>query len=112
MNVMIRASAVALFVLGTAAAVQADNVVEAELSYEIFDFYSPTELLRDGTIRVTARNLATGQTFTADERSGNSFTLPVGTYTFTGRSQWCFLAASTLEIEAETTDISLYAGCE
>jgi hypothetical protein len=112
MNIMIRAAVVAVLAFGTSAAVQADDLVEAELSYQIFDFYNPTELLGDGTIRVTARNVATGQSFTADERTGNSFTLPVGTYTFTGRSQWCYLQASTIEIAAETTDIALYAGCE
>lgn len=112
MNIMIRAAVVASLAFGTSATVQADDVVEAELSYQIFDFYNPTELLSDGTIRVTARNVATGQSFTADERTGNSFTLPVGTYTFTGRSQWCYLQASTIEIVAETTDIALYAGCE
>jgi hypothetical protein len=111
MNVMIRAFAVvALLVLGTAS-VRAD-VATAEFSYEIYDFYNPTELLRDGSIRVTARNQATGATYTADERSGNAFTLPVGTYTFTGRSQWCYLAQTTIEIVAETSNITLYAGCE
>lgn len=110
MNVMIRALAVALIVLGTASSVRADNDV-AEFSYEIYDFYNPTELLRDGTIRVTARNQATGQTF-SDERGENSFVLPVGTYTFTGRSQWCYLQQTTIEITAETTSIALLAGCE
>jgi len=104
---------VALLALGTASPVRADdNVVTAELSYEIYDFYNPTELLRDGTIRVTARNQATGETFTADERGGNVLTLPVGTYSFTGRSQWCYLQQATIEIAAETTNIALYAGCE
>jgi len=116
MNVLIRASAAlavaALVVLGTASPVRADGVVTAELGYDIYDFYNPTELLRDGSIRVTARNQATGESFTADERSGNVFTVPVGTYTFTGRSQWCYLQETTIEIAAETTRIALYAGCE
>ena len=111
MNVMIRAFATVALVLGTASTVRADSDV-ADVSYEIYDFYNPTELLRDGTIRVTARNQATGQTFTADDRDGNSFSLPVGTYTFTGRSQWCYLQQTTLEIDADTTSIALYAGCE
>lgn len=110
MNIMIRAlSVVAL--LGSASVVHAD-VATAEVSYEIHDFYNPSELVSDGSIRVTARNNATGQSFTADERSGNVFTLPVGTYTFSGRSQWCYLQQTTLEISAETTSITLYAGCE
>jgi hypothetical protein len=113
MNVMIRAAAVvALLVLGTASSVRADDAVTAELSYNIYDFYNPTELLQDGSIRVTARNQATNETFTADERSGNVFILPVGTYTFTGRSQWCYLQQTTIEIVAETASIALYAGCE
>jgi len=112
MNVMIRASAVVvLLVIGTASSVRADTAT-AEVSYEIYDFYHPTELLSDGSIRVTARNQATGESFTADDRSGNVFTLPVGTYTFTGRSQWCYLQQTTIEIAAETTSIALYAGCE
>ena len=79
MNVMIRASAVvALLVIGTASSVRADTAT-AQVSYEIYDFYHPTELLSDGSIRVTARNQATGESFTADDRSGNVFTLPVGT---------------------------------
>ena len=110
MNVMIRASAVvALLALGTAAPVRAEEV--AEVSYQIFDFYNPTELLNDGSIRVTARNQATGQTFAPDDHSG-TFLLPVGTYLFTGRSQWCYLAQATIEITADTTDIALFAGCE
>lgn len=113
MNIMIRAFVVvALLVLGTASTVRADDLVTAEFSYQIYDFYNPTELLSDGTIRVTARNLATGESFTADDRTGNAFTLPVGTYTFTGRSQWCYLQASTIAIAADTTSIALYAGCE
>jgi len=113
MNVMIRASAiVALLVLGTASSVRADDIVTAELSYDIYDFYHPTELLLDSSIRVTAQNQATGESFTADDRSGNVFTLPVGTYTFSGRSQWCYLQQTTLEIVAETSSIALYAGCE
>jgi len=112
MNVMIRASAIAtLLVLGTASTVRADTVT-AELSYDIYDFYNPTELVNDGTIRVTARNQTTGESFTADERSGNVLTVPVGTYTFTGRSQWCYLQETTIAITAETTSIALYAGCE
>lgn len=113
MNVMIRAfAAVALLVLGTSSSVRADDIVTAELSYNIYDFYHPTELLQDGSVRVTARNQATAETFTADERSGNVFILPVGTYTFTGRSQWCYLQQTTIEIVAETASIALYAGCE
>jgi hypothetical protein len=112
MNVLIRASAVAaLLALGTAAPVRADEIATAEVSYQIFDFYNPTELLHDGSIRVTARNQATGETFTPDDHSGNVFLLPVGIYTFSGRSQWCYLAQSTIEITADT-DIALYAGCE
>jgi len=112
MNIMIRALAVvAPLVLGTASAVHAD-VATAELSYQIYDFYNPSELLRDGSIRVTAHNDATGQSFTADERTGNSFTLPVGTYTFSGRSQWCYLQETTIAISESTTNIALYAGCE
>jgi hypothetical protein len=111
MNVMIRASAVAaVLALATASPVRADEVT-AEVSYQIFDFYNPTELLSDGSIRVTARNQATGATFSPDDHSG-TFLLPVGTYTFTGRSQWCYLAQSTIEITADTTDIALFAGCE
>lgn len=114
MNVMIRALAlVALFVFGTASVVRADDsLVNAEFSYTINDFYNPSQPVRDGSIRVQARNTATGQTFTADERSGNSFNVPVGTYTFTGRSQWCYLAETTIAITAETESITLYAGCE
>jgi hypothetical protein len=113
MNVMIRALAiVAPLVLATASRVHADDAATAELSYQIYDFYHPTELLRDGSIRVTARNQATGETFAADERSGNVLTLPVGTYTFSGRSQWCYLQEATLAITEETTSIALYAGCE
>jgi hypothetical protein len=111
MNVLIRASAVAaLLGLGTASPVRADETVIAEVSYQIFDFYNPTELLQDGSIRVTARNQATGETFSPDDHSG-VFLLPVGTYSFTGRSQWCYLAQSTIEITADT-EIALYAGCE
>ena len=113
MNVMIRAFAViALLVLGSASSVRADDIVTAEFSYEIYDFYNPTELLQDSTIRLTARNQATGEAFTADERGGNVLVLPVGTYSFTGRSQWCYLQQATIEIVAETTSIALYAGCE
>ncbi len=114
MNVLIRVlSVVALLVLGTASPVRADDdIVTAELSYAIYDFYNPTELLRDGTIRVAARNQATGEIFTADERGGNVFVLPVGTYTFSGRSQWCYLQQTTIDIVAETSSIALYAGCE
>lgn len=112
MNVMIRALAVvAPLVLGTASAVNADAGT-AELTYQIYDFYNPSELLRDGSIRVTAHNNATGENFTADERTGNSFTLPVGSYTFSGRSQWCYLQETTISISANTTSIALYAGCE
>jgi hypothetical protein len=113
MNVMIRAFAVVtMLVLSTASTVRADDIVTAELSYDIYNFYHPTELLSDTSIRVTARNQATDETFTADERSGNVFILPVGTYTFTGRSQWCYLQQTTIEIIAETASIALYAGCE
>jgi hypothetical protein len=111
MNVMIRAfTVVALLALGTAAPARAD-VVTADVSFEIYDFYNPTELLRDGTVRVTARNQATGESFT-DDRGDHAFTLPVGTYTFTGRSQWCYLQQATIEIDADTTSIALFAGCE
>jgi hypothetical protein len=110
MNVMIRAAVVVLLALGTTSPVRADGVT-AEVSYQIFDFYNPTELISDGSIRVSARNQATGQTFTPDDHSG-TFLLPVGTYTFTGRSQWCYLAQATIEITEDTTDIALYAGCE
>lgn len=114
MNVMIRAFAVvALLAFGIASPVRADDsLVSAEVSYDIFDFYNPSELVRDGSIRVSARNQATGQTYTADDRSGNVFVLPVGTYTFTGRSQWCYLQQVTLQIAADTDYIALYAGCE
>jgi len=113
MKVMFRASAAVALVLATATAavVRADSVVTVDVNYDIFDFYNPGELLRDGTIRVTARNDATGETFD-DDRGSHLLSLPVGTYTFTGRSQWCYLAQATIEITVDTTDIALYAGCE
>jgi hypothetical protein len=112
MNVMIRALVIlALLLPGTVSSVRADDDVIAEVSYAIYDFYNPTELLRDGSIRLTARNDATGETFTPDDHSGNVFNLPVGTYTFSGRSQWCYLQQTTIDIVADTS-IALYAGCE
>lgn len=111
MNVMTRALAlVAPFVLGLATA-HAD-VPTTDVSYEVFDFYNPSEQINDSSLRVTAHNNATGENFIADERSDNTFTLPVGNYTFTGRGDWCYLAPATYDITVNTHEITLYVGCE
>jgi hypothetical protein len=113
MNMKLRVlGLLATLILGSSVAARADEPATADVSYQIFDFYNPTELLRDSTIRVQAHNDATGETFDADERSGNSFSLPVGSYTFSGRSAFCYLAPKTLDITVDTSSIDLYAGCE
>jgi hypothetical protein len=110
MNLMSRVLVTAAFVAGTASAVRAD-VATAEVSYQIYDFYNPSQPLNDYTMRVSAHNNATGENFTSD-RDGTSFTLPVGNYTFSGRGQWCYLQQKTIEITVDTSDITLLAGCE
>jgi hypothetical protein len=109
MNIITRFVVTAALVAGTASAVRAD-VATAEVTYEIYDFYNPSEPLNDYTMRVTAHNNATGENFSTD-RGSNLFTLPVGNYTFSGRGQWCYLQAKTLDITGDD-DITLLAGCE
>lgn len=108
MSITTRALALAgLLVAGTASIVSADD--PATVTYEIHNFYNPSQIINDG-IRVTAHNNATGEDFSSD-REGNSFTLPTGNYTFSGRSQWCYLQAKTVDIAGDT-DLVLLAGCE
>lgn len=109
MTVITRALALAgLLAAGTVSAAHADTA-DAEVTFEIHNFYNPSEIIDDG-IRVIAHNNATGQDFEPD-RGGNSLTLPVGNYTFSGRSQWCYLQAKTVDITGDT-DLELLAGCE
>ena len=101
-----------LCLVTSAADAIADDVASAEVSYQLFDFYRPMQPIGDDTMRITARNVETEETFAADERTGNLFTLPPGTYEFTGRGQWCYLAPATIEITAGTSSVDLYVGCE
>lgn len=106
---MTRALAVAgLLVAGGSAAVYA-TPADAEVTYEIRNFYDPSQTVNDN-IRVIAHNNGTGQDFEPD-RGGNSLVLPVGNYTFSGRSQWCYLQAKTVDITGDT-ELTLLAGCE
>lgn len=109
MKIMTRALALAgLLAAGTASAVYADTA-DAEVTFEIHNFYNPSQIINDN-IRVIAHNNATGEDFEPD-RGGSSLTLPVGNYTFSGRSQWCYLQAKTVDITGDT-DLILLAGCE
>jgi|GEM_PF-6561172 len=110
MSLMTRILVTTALVAGTVTAVRADTAT-TEVSYEIFNFYNPSQPLNDSTMRVTAHNNATGENFSSD-RGGSSFTLPVGNYTFSGRGQWCYLQQKTIEITVDTSDITLLAGCE
>ncbi len=108
---MIRALAlVAPLVVGTASISHADTTT-ADVTYEIYNFYNPSQPLDDSSMRVTAHNNTTGVSYTADQRGGNEFTLPVGNYTFSGRGQWCYLQPKTVNITGDT-DVQLLAGCE
>lgn len=100
----------ALLAAGTATVVHADDS-DVEISYEIYNFYNPSEPINDGTMRVTAHNNATGVNYSSD-RESTTFTLPVGNYTFSGRGQWCYLQPKTLDVTSTTTDVTLLAGCE
>jgi hypothetical protein len=109
MNVMTRALAIAgVLAAGTPAAVRAETA-DAQVTYEIHDFYHPSQTISDD-FRLTAHNNATGEDF-APDREGTSFTLPVGNYTFSGRSQWCYVQPKTVEIAGDS-DLVLLAGCE
>ncbi len=99
-----------LLAAGTATVVHADDS-DVEVTYEIYNFYNPSQPLNDYTMRVTAHNNSTGVNYASD-RDGSTFSLPVGNYTFSGRGQWCYLQTKTLEITSATTDVSLLAGCE
>jgi hypothetical protein len=109
MSILTRTLVAAALVIGTASAVHAD-VATAEVTYEINNFYNPSQPINDSTMRVTAHNNATGVDFTTD-RGSNVFELPAGNYTFSGRGQWCYLQPKTLDITTDS-DIVLLAGCE
>lgn len=108
MNAMTRTLTIVGLLAAGAAAVYADTAT-AEVTFEIHNFYNPSEIINDN-IRVIAHNNSTGQNFEPD-RGGSSLTLPVGNYTFSGRSQWCYLQAQTVDIAGDT-DLVLLAGCE
>src|SRR6478735_5902893 len=78
------------------------EVSTVEVTYRVLDFYNPTQPLNDSNLRVTARNEATAEIFETNDRS-QTFTLPEGTYTFSGSSNFCFLSEVSLEITASTT---------
>lgn len=97
-----------MLVVGSASAARAD-VATATVTYEVYNFYNPSEPIFDA-FRVTAHNNDTGASFDADRDA--TFQLPAGNYTFSGRSQWCYLQPKTVDIDADTTDVTLLAGCE
>ncbi|MDQ3235622.1 MAG: hypothetical protein M3Q07_27750 [Pseudobdellovibrionaceae bacterium] len=101
---------ISVVILSASTALSASEIKTAEVGYIFKNFYNPQETIHDGGIRVTATNAMTDEVFENDSQVGN-FLLPLGTYIFTGNSEFCFVAPTTATV-TEAMIVILPVGCE